>query len=72
MHVIILYIMVCIHSFHTFLYTHPHIFLRNTFESNLSLIPQFVSVLIQKCKGNVGDERYKDEMMMDSFTTTIP
>ena len=53
------------------LYTSTH-FLRNTFESNLSLIPQFVSILIEKCKGNVGDERYKDEMMMDSFTITIP
>ena len=65
------YIMVCIHSFRTFLYTRPHIFLRNTFESNLSLIPQFVSILIEKCKGNVGEESYKDEMTMDSFTITI-
>lgn len=63
--------MVCIHSFRTFLYTRPHIFLRNTFENNLSLMPQFVSILIEKCKGNVGNESYKDEMTMDSFTITI-
>ena len=78
------YIMYIIHIMHTHyyiiyygmysffpyfsLYT-PTQFFEKYFWKQLESI---LSILIEKCKGNVGDESYKDEMTMDSFTITIP